>query len=103
MKGIGTRIARLENRLALNRESDPDKRMRIVVCRMNRQPLSLENSSCTRTLSVGGFLTEVVRLDGTRAGLSDDELECFTESFPIQRETAPSAGSVMAAQLTALC
>ena len=62
---------------------DPEKQLRVVVCRMDRQQLNLENSRCTRTLTVGGFLPEVVRLDGMRDELSDADLERFVESFPI--------------------
>jgi hypothetical protein len=38
-----------------------------------------------RTLTASGSLTEVVRLDGIRGGLTDEELEKFVESFPIER------------------
>jgi hypothetical protein len=47
--------------------------------------LSLETSKCRRTLTASGSLTEVVRLDGIRGGLSDEELEKFVQSFPIKR------------------
>jgi hypothetical protein len=36
-------------------------------------------------LFASGSLTEVVRLDGIRGGLTDEELEKFVESFPIER------------------
>jgi len=35
-------------------------------------------------LTADGSLTEVVRLDGTRGGLTDEELEEFVESFPVE-------------------
>jgi hypothetical protein len=50
---------------------------------MDRQRLNLDASTCTRTLT-GGFLTEVVRLDGTREGPSDADRQRFVESFPIR-------------------
>jgi hypothetical protein len=50
---------------------------------MDRQA-SLETSTCKRTLSEDGFLTEVVRLDGSRDGLTEEQLEQFISSFPVQ-------------------
>jgi hypothetical protein len=47
--------------------------------------LNLEASTCRRTLTASGFLTEVVRLDGIRGGLTDDELDRFVEGFPGER------------------
>jgi hypothetical protein len=46
--------------------------------------LSLETSTYRRTLSADGILTEVVRLDGNRGGPTDEEMEKFVESFPIE-------------------
>ena len=63
---------------------NPRGRLRIVVCRMDRA-LSLETSRCRRTLTASGSLTEVVRLDGIRGGLTHAELEEFVQSFPVQR------------------
>jgi hypothetical protein len=31
-----------------------------------------------------GFLTEIVRLDGTRGDQTDEEMEKFIESFPVR-------------------
>jgi len=59
-------------------------RLRIVVCRTDRA-LSLETARCQRTLTASGSLTEVVRLDGTRGALSDEDLEKFVQSFPVER------------------
>ena len=53
------------------------------MCRMDRA-LRLETSRCRRMLTADGSLTEVVRLDGTRGGLTDEELEEFVESFPVE-------------------
>ena len=53
---------------------DPRQRVRIVVSRMDRG-LRFETSTCRRTLTAGGSLTEVARLDGIRGGLIDEELE----------------------------
>jgi hypothetical protein len=45
----------------------------------------LETSTCRRTLTASGSVTEVVRLDGIRGGLTDAELEKFVQSFPVER------------------
>jgi hypothetical protein len=47
--------------------------------------LNLEASTCRRTLTASGYLTEVVRLDGTRGSLTDEELSRFVEGFPVER------------------
>jgi len=62
---------------------NPRQRLRAVVCRMDRK-LRLETSTCRRTLSANGVLTEIVRLDGTRGGMTDEEMEKFVESFPVE-------------------
>ena len=86
MRTVVRRIARLEHRFAPQPDfaCNPRGRLRIVVCRMDRA-LSLETSRCRRTLTADGSLTEVVRLDGIRGGLTDDDLEKFILSFPIER------------------
>jgi len=47
--------------------------------------LSLETSRCRRTLTASGALTEVVRLDGIRGGLTNEALEEFIQRFPVER------------------
>ena len=44
----------------------------------------METSTCRRMLNADGFLTEVVRLDGTRGCMTDEEMEKFVESFPVE-------------------
>ncbi len=87
MKAVIRRIAQLENRLAPKVQPDflrhPRHRLRLVVSGMDRA-LTFETSTCTRTLTASGCLTEVVTLDGSRDGLTDEELEAFVESFPVQ-------------------
>jgi len=36
-------------------------------------------------LNANGSLTEVVRLDGVRRGLTDEDLEKFVQSFLVER------------------
>ncbi len=47
--------------------------------------LNLATSTCTRTLWPSGGLMEVVQLDGSQDNLSNEDLERFIASFPIQR------------------
>jgi ribosome-binding factor A len=85
MKAVTRRIAQLEEHLQVTR--DPRKRLCIVVSRVDRTP-SLEDATCTRTLCHDGTLMEVVRLDQSRPGreeLTDEELERWIETIPIDR------------------
>ena len=88
MKTVVRRIARLEDQFKPAIQPDflrnPRQRLRIVVSGMDRA-LRLETSKCRRTLTASGSLTEVVRLDGVRGGLTDEELEKFVQSFSIER------------------
>ena len=88
MKTVVRRITRLEEQFAPVRQRDyarnPRGRLRIVVCRMDRA-LRLETSRCRRMLNANGSLTEVVRLDGVRRGLTDEDLEKFVQSFLVER------------------
>jgi len=85
MKTVIRRIARLGDRFAPPPDfaHNPRGRLRIVVCRMDRA-LRLETSRCRRMLTADGSLTEVVRLDGRRGGLTHEELEKFVESSPVE-------------------
>ena len=87
MKAVIRRIARLEEQLAPKVQPGflrhPRHHMRLVVSALDRD-LTLETSTCHRTLTASGCLIEVVRLDGRRDGLTDEELEKFVESFPVQ-------------------
>ena len=59
---------------------------RLVVSAVYATP-NLATSTCTRTLA-NRVLTEAVHLDGAREDLSDEQLENFIESFPIQEAAA---------------
>ena len=61
----------------------PRQRLRLLVSGMDRD-LTLETSPCHRTLTASGCLIEVVRLDGRCEGLTDEDLEKFVKSFPMQ-------------------
>ena len=84
MKTIGRRLCRLEDRFGSR--AKPRDRFRLVISRIGRGE-SLENASCSRTIWPNGTLFEMVRLNGNRAGLgalSDEELDRWVDSFPIE-------------------
>ena len=86
MTTLTKRLARLESRLVPIQPDfarHPRQRLRVIVYNLGREP-SLETSTCQRTLNADGYLSEIVRLDGTRDGLPDADLENFIERFPIQ-------------------
>ena len=69
-------LERQQNAIAL-------KPLRFVVSSIAR-PLDLSKATCTRTLWPNGQLMEFVELKGNRSGLSDEDLERFIQSFPIE-------------------
>jgi hypothetical protein len=73
------RLAKLEKVLAPVR--DATKRWIVVV--VGGRPANLANAKCIRRVS-NGVLMEVVQLDGNRDGLSEEQLNTFVESFPIE-------------------
>ncbi len=79
-----TRLLRVEENTR-PRSGVVQERVRVVV-RGVCGPPNLATSTCTRTLGANGALTELVHLNGGRDGLSDQDLERFLESFPIQRD-----------------
>ena len=82
MKNLDRRLARLEDRLVPDFARDPRQRLRLTVTNIGKQ-LNLATSTCRRTLGADGSLFEIVRLDGSRDGLSDADFERFIESFPV--------------------
>jgi hypothetical protein len=80
MKTIGRRLCRLEDRFAPR--DKPRERYRMVVRSWGPEE-GLQNATSKRTLCANGLLMEVVRLNGSGDGLTDQDLEGFVESFPI--------------------
>ena len=60
-----------------------NKRFRIVAS-TSGVPLNLANSTCKRTLEANGLLTEIVDLDGSDQGLTDENLERFIAGHPVE-------------------
>ena len=58
-------------------------RFRIVVSHAGK-PFNLATATCTRTLMPDGGLMEIVNLNGSGQDLSDEELERFIQSHPIE-------------------
>jgi len=57
--------------------------MTLVVSQFGKE-LNLETSKCKRTLSRNGLLTQIVELDGSREGFTNEQLEAWIERFPIE-------------------
>src|ERR1700678_753738 len=84
---IAKRLVRLEERLkpvAHDYLRNPRVHHRLTITNIGTQ-LNLTTATWRRTLSAEGSLFEIVRLDGTRAGLSDADFEKLTESFTVER------------------
>ena len=80
--GLKARLQKLERqRSAITREP-----LRIVVS-LAGKPLDLTKATCTRTLWPNGQLMEYVNLHGGDYGLTDEDLERFIQSFPIEGGT----------------
>jgi len=58
-------------------------RFRIVVSRAGK-PFDLATATCTRTLMPDGGLMEIVNVNGSGRDLSDEDLEKFIQSHPIE-------------------
>ncbi|MGD1074086.1 MAG: hypothetical protein ABSB15_28595 [Bryobacteraceae bacterium] len=83
MKAIVRRVARLEDRYAINSSGKLRIGVRAIISFPWKGPLSLATSTCRRTLNPGGAVTEIVELDGRDEDIDDEELEKFIASFPI--------------------
>jgi len=65
------------------RRQASNQRFRIVAS-TSGVPLNLANSTCKRTLVANGLFTEIVDLDGSDQGLTDEDLEEFVARFPVE-------------------
>ena len=75
-----SRLVRLEDRFAPR--DKVRECVRLVVGTIGPAE-GLQNATCQRTLCANGCLTEVVRLNGSGDGLTEEDLDRFVESFPI--------------------
>ena len=85
MKAIARRLRRLED---LSGVLESPKRMRLVICAIG-QSLDLSKSTCRRRLDRSGVLTEIVELQGSAQELTDEQLEKFVQSFPVEGASPP--------------
>jgi hypothetical protein len=76
---LRTRLQKLER----HRSQVESGRLRVIVSRAGK-PFSLATATCTRTLMAGGGLMEIVNVNGSGDDLSDEELEKFIQSHPIE-------------------
>jgi len=76
---LRTRLQKLER----HRSQIERGRFRIVVSHAGK-PFDLATATCTRTLMPDGGLMEIVNVNGSGHDLSDEELERFIQSFPIE-------------------
>ena len=77
---LKSRIERLETQ----RQSAQQELFRVVVT--SPWATDLTKATCSRMRCADGSLTEVVFLNGSRDGISDEDLERFIESFPIKAQ-----------------
>jgi len=76
---LRTRLQKLER----HRSQIERGRFHIVVSHAGK-PFNLATATCTRTLMPDGGLMEIVNVNGSGHELSDEELERFIQSFPIE-------------------
>jgi hypothetical protein len=83
MRAIVRRVGRLEDRFQTQLSGKSKSSLRIVVTRGESGTANPATSTCTRRLNNTGGLIEIVDLDGANSGISEEELEQFIASFPI--------------------
>ena len=91
MKMMIRRLRRLEALSAVTADGQPRKTLRVVVqyvvgepATLETVPATLETATCHRRIDRSGLLMEVVYLDGSSDGLTDEDLDHFVESFPVE-------------------
>jgi hypothetical protein len=85
VKIIERRLRQLEDRFG-PADGKPRRRLRLLVSMAGSRP-SLENATCKRTLCSDGTLLELVEFNehNDRSDeLTDEELDGWVESFPVQ-------------------
>jgi len=81
VKAVIRRLDRLEDRFRLTK---PRNVLRIILTRIGDEA-DLKKATCSRSLSAGGFLMELVNLKGCNNTFTSEEMDRFVESFPITR------------------
>jgi hypothetical protein len=91
MKMMIRRLRRLEALSAVTADGQPRKTLRVVVqyvgggpATLETEPAILETATCHRRIDRNGLLMEVVYLDGSSAGLTDEDLDHFVGNFPVE-------------------
>jgi len=76
---LKARLKKLERQRSLVAQEP----FRVVVSHAGER-LDLAKATCTRTIMPDGRLMELVQLNGSREGLSEEDLESFIQSHPIE-------------------
>ena len=71
------------HKLERQRSQVSQEPFRVIVTRAGK-PSDLSKATCRRTLWPDGRLMEVVNLHGSSDGLSEEDLEKFIQSHPIE-------------------
>jgi len=90
MKAISRRLRRLEDQFG-PADGKPREHFRLVLRPAGLNKPDLANSTCRRTLCPNGTVSESIVLAAGHGGreITDDELEEWVESFPIETEGGP--------------
>jgi hypothetical protein len=83
MKTMIKRIRRLESLSSVAVDGRPRETLRVLVQYVG-EPAPLETATCHRRIDRNGLLMEVVYVDGSSAGLTDENLDHFLENFPVE-------------------
>jgi hypothetical protein len=85
MRSVVRRIDRLEDEFG-SANGKPRRRLRMMISMAGAEP-SLEDATCKRTLWPDGTLFELVEFNTLNDGpdeLTDEALDAWLESFPVQ-------------------
>lgn len=86
MRTITRRVGRLEEQFQVQPSGEPQTALRVIVNVPWKARARV--STCRRTLSTPGSVLEMVELHGDDCKFSNDELDRFIASFPIERSAA---------------
>lgn len=87
---LGSLESRAAARALHNARCEFRRTIRLILCCPD-EPLNLHNSTCTRQVWPDGTLFEQLMFEGNDAELSDEQLEAFIQSFPIQANSEMEA------------
>jgi hypothetical protein len=77
-------LGSLQSRASARAVLDAGLRRIQIIFSCEEEPLHLETSTCERILWPGGYVAEMVMLDGRTSDLTEKQLEEFISRFPIR-------------------